>query len=312
MGRVGWNRVRKVSRNPRINGVEMNGVLDPTLRPLSRIIIHSGTFLILLGFFHWGIWLVQGVEWEGPLSIRKPILFGFSAGVTTWSIAWVVRRLPAWRLDQWINSVFSLSLVMEVLLIVMQYWRGVGSHFNRQTPFDAAVFSAMGLLIQIISICLVIWTLRGFGRLQCSIDEKIAVRVGMPLILLSCLVGAFMISYGQERIAAGQPPEIYGAHGVLKFLHGVPLHSIQWLIVGCWLGRIFALAERDRVLVVSLISISQVMFTGFAAVQVFSGRDRFELGTLGIVLLMAAILFLTASVVPLVRALVYRRLSTAL
>lgn len=307
MDRAEWNQVSHLSHNPRINGVEMNGASYPPLRPLSPIIVHSGTFLVLLGFFHSAIWLVQGGEWEGPLSIRKPILFGFSAGVTTWSIAWVVRRLPKWRIDRWINGVFSLSLIAEVLLIIMQYWRGVGSHFNRATPFDAAVFSAMGLLIQIITICLVIWTLRGFGRLPCARDERIALRVGMPLILISCLIGAFMISYGQERIAIGQPPEIYGAQGVLKFLHGVPLHSIQWLIVGCWLGKVFALPERDRVVVVSLLSISQVLFTGFAAVQVFSGRHRFDFGSTGMALFGSALLLGAASAVPLIRARFARR-----
>jgi hypothetical protein len=273
--------------------------------------MYSGTFLILLGFFHLGIWLVQGGEWEGPLSIRKPILFGFSAGVTTWSIAWVVRRLPEWRVDRWIEGVFSLSLIAEVLLIVVQQWRGVGSHFNRQTPFDAAVFSAMGLLIQIITVCLVIWTIRGFGRLPCAMDERISIRVGMPLILVSCFIGAFMISYGEARIAAGQTPEIYGAHGVLKFLHGVPLHSIQWLIAGCWIGRLFSLAERDRVFVVLFISISQILFTCFAAVQVFSGRNRFDLGSMGMILFGLALLFLMASALPFIRARFARRQITS-
>jgi len=243
--------------------------------------------------------MIHGSGWEGPLSIRKPILFGFSAGITTLSIAWMVRRLPPWRMDRWVNGTFAVCLVVEVLLIVMQQWRGVASHFNRQTPFDANVFSMMGLLIQIITVCLILWTLRGFGRLPCEMDERIALRVGMMLILMACLIGAFMISYGQSRIALGQSPEIFGAHGVLKFLHGVPLHSIQWLIVATWLGRFFQLKEWDRVVMVSLVSVGQVLLTTYAAVQVFAGRQRFDLSWESGSILALAALFTVAACLPI-------------
>ena len=40
-----------------------------------------------------------------------------------------------------------LTMVGEIVLISMQAARGTTSHFNIRTPFDAAVFNAMGLMI---------------------------------------------------------------------------------------------------------------------------------------------------------------------
>ena len=277
----------------------------------SAILIHSGTFLIVLGAFHLLVWLVNGGDWEGPVSWRKPILFGFSAGVTSWSAAWMVNRLRPWRIDSLLCWAFGISLTLEVLLIAMQRWRGVASHFNERTPIDTIVFSAMGWLILIVTACIAIWTVRGFGQLACPRDERFTLRVGSSFLLGACLFGIFMIIYGQERIQAGMPPEIFGAHGVIKFVHGVPLHTIQWLIVACWIGVYFGLKEPDRFAVVLLVGVGQLWFTAFAAVQVFTGRERFDFAPVSGLLLMSAILFTIGATVPFIQYRRRRRLATS-
>ncbi len=38
------------------------------------------------GLVHLGLWMAAGQEWEGPISLRKPALFGISSGLTLWSL----------------------------------------------------------------------------------------------------------------------------------------------------------------------------------------------------------------------------------
>ena len=109
-------------------------------RPIGRyqrLLWWCGTALLVSAAVHGGVALVDGGAWAGPVSWRKPILFGESFGLLLWSLVWMLRQLPErW----WIRipaGMVAISSVLEVALITLQRWRGVASHFNRETPFDA-------------------------------------------------------------------------------------------------------------------------------------------------------------------------------
>src|SRR5918993_4166544 len=105
----------------------------------------AGVLLLASGLVHSVVFLLDGGGWDGPLSWRKPILFGFSFGITVLSLGWVLSFLPRRRRLGWLLAgPLGVASVAEVLLITMQRWRGVPSHFNEATAFDAAVFNAMG------------------------------------------------------------------------------------------------------------------------------------------------------------------------
>lgn len=46
----------------------------------------AGVLLLGSGLFHTLVFLPDGGGWDGPLSWRKPILFGFSFGITVLSL----------------------------------------------------------------------------------------------------------------------------------------------------------------------------------------------------------------------------------
>ena len=85
---------------------------------------------MLSGLAHLGVWLFLGGQWEGPVSWRKPILFGISTGMTVLSIGWLVPKLRPSKIDMFLSAGLGISLVVEVALITVQQWRGVASHFN--------------------------------------------------------------------------------------------------------------------------------------------------------------------------------------
>ena len=68
--------------------------------------------------------------------------------IYTLTLAWVFTYLPEWtrtrRVVGWITAV---TLVLEIVIIDVQAWRGTTSHFNVGTPFDGVLFTIMGLAI---------------------------------------------------------------------------------------------------------------------------------------------------------------------
>jgi len=63
----------------------------------SRVLIGAGILLVLLGMLHVPVWMMDGSDWEGRVSWRKPILFGVSTGMTLWSLGWIVGALKGSR-----------------------------------------------------------------------------------------------------------------------------------------------------------------------------------------------------------------------
>jgi hypothetical protein len=112
-----------------------------------RFSLWLAAILIASGFMHLAILAWNGADWDGPLSLRKPALFGISGGLTVWSLAWLMTQLRPQRFDRVLVSLTSMSLFIEVGLITLQYWRGVSSHFNHATVLDASIEALMLALI---------------------------------------------------------------------------------------------------------------------------------------------------------------------
>jgi len=271
--------------------------------PVARRVLYSaGLLLIFSGFFHCGVFLWRGGGWEGPLSWRKPILFGFSGGLTTLSIGWAVglvttgstfRKLPCKNLiEAFFCFSFAFALVAEVALISAQTWRGVPSHFNEATHFDTAVFYSMGFLIIYASAEIAVLAVASLLPMAVPRDCALAARSGLFLLLLGCVLGFWALSYGVERTHAGLSPETYGAHGVMKFPHGLPIHSVQYLAFQSWLMRQRPLSQPCRVKLI-LSSIAGLIFmTLYGLIQTLSGRGRFDFTVeTGLLLLVSVGLF---------------------
>jgi hypothetical protein len=199
--------------------ISMENIL--TMLKSTRILNTAAMLFLASAVFHAGIWWLAGMpSLEGPVTWRKPMTFGLSTGLLFLSLGWVLSLMPDTprRIRQ--SLFFSGLLIAEVALIDMQQWRGVASHFNNATPFDGAVFTAMGVLIITASVVMAWWTLDVLRTpLRASPASAFAVRAGMVLLNLGNLVGLVM--------AVTQTTH-------LKPLHGIALHMIQVLPVAVW------------------------------------------------------------------------------
>lgn len=145
------------------------------------------------------------------------------------------RRMIAWGL--------GISLLLENALINMQSLRGVRSHMNYATAFDALSFAAMGNLITIatllIAALLILYLMTPAGL-------PASFRWGVCLGLLAMLAGSaegvlMIVRYGGHTIGAadggaGLPFVNWStAHGDLRVAHFFAMHALQVLTLAGWL-----------------------------------------------------------------------------
>ncbi len=270
----------------------LDGLLGRTTRnrlsTVSRFAMCIAILLVISGCIHLGLYLATGTTWHGPLSLRKPILFGISGGMTAFSIAWLMTHLrPQWADRLVVNSV-SFALLVEVALITMQYWRGVASHFNHSTRFDESLEFTMIVLILYVTGVIIYLTVRTIWLRELDPSMAFTIRTGMALLALSCGLGIATTALGEASLSAGKSPEFFGKAGVLKFPHGAALHAIQLLPFVAWLG--VRLDVKSRLRAVQAAFASQVLFLIYAVWQTSQGRDRFDWDTIGASILGATIL----------------------
>ena len=256
--------------------------------------------LFVSGFVHLGLVFLLQTDWEGAISPRKPGLFGVSSGMTAWSLIWCARSLGPSRRLLTIAIAITWGLLAEVALITMQYWRGVPSHFNRSTPFDAAVESGMVGLIVMVTIGIA-WMCRlSSHRSEIDAGQRLAIRAGLWLLLGACLLGFVAMFAGEMNIGQNKPPEVWGKSGILKYPHGAALHALQTLPILNLL--MFPLAAGRRVLALRHAIASHVFFLIHAIWQTAIGRARVDLDLIGGVTLFLSAALLVRPLIEIARA----------
>ncbi|MFF2780395.1 hypothetical protein ACFVU3_36515 [Streptomyces sp. NPDC058052] len=147
----------------------------------------------------------------------KPFKFAVSFVAYGLSLAWMLSLLPRGRrAGWWAGTVVTAASTLEMVLITLQVVRGRQSHFNQETPFDAAVFQAMGLTVVILwlaalAIAVLLLRARFLDRATAW-----AVRLASLIALAGAAVGFLMVQPTPAQRAATDP-SIVGAHSV-----GVP------------------------------------------------------------------------------------------
>jgi hypothetical protein len=222
-----------------------------------RVAYSVAALLFLSGLTHALVLLATGGSWQGPMSLRKAATFGLSFGLTLGTIAWTSSFLPLReKIRNRLLVIFMAACVLETALVSLQAWRGVPSHFNMETRFDAAVAQSLAAGGATLVAIIVIMTLAAF-RHNAAVPPsfRIGLRVGFVTMLISLAVGALMIARGVGLVIAGNAPQAYATGGVLKPSHAVTMHGILVLPVLAWLLSLTDWTEARRVRIVRLASL---------------------------------------------------------
>lgn len=213
----------------------------------------------------------------------KPAKFAISISIYTFTLAWIFSLIPNWvrtrRIVEWTTAIV---MVLEVVIIDLQAFRGITSHFNVGTVFDGVLFSIMGAAIvtqtfSTIAVAVALWR----ERLPDAVLGW-ALRLGMIITIAGAMTGGLMTRPTGAQLAAARTGErmlIAGAHtvgapdggpglpgtgwsvehGDLRVAHFVGLHALQILPV------IALLLRRTRVNTLARVRLTVVAAASYTA-----------------------------------------------
>jgi hypothetical protein len=167
----------------------------------------------------------------------KPMKFALSITIYALTIGWLLYELPLGeRVRRAVNWTIASTLLIEIALIAMQAARGVTSHFNQATAFDAAVFGVMGMAISVNILVAACVTLK-FWMTDAKIPAPYlwGIRIGLMIFVLASLEGFVMVSHSAHSVGppdggAGLPIVNWSVKGGdLRVAHFFGMHALQVL-----------------------------------------------------------------------------------
>ena len=195
----------------------------------------------------------------------KPLKFAVSFVAYAGSLAWLLGQLQERTMRRVGWLIVAVSAV-EMAIIVGQAARGVRSHFNDDTPVDAALFSVMGATIVVLwfaTLAVALRFLREPGRDRAA---GAAVRLGLFVALVGLLEGFVMVAHGAHTIglADGGPGlPLVGwstTGGDLRIAHFIGMHALQGLpLLAAALAATGRLDEHTRV---HIVRVAAAAWTG--------------------------------------------------
>ena len=215
----------------------------------------------------------------------KPFKFSVSIATFLWTLAWFMPSLRVSRgVKRFFSVAFSSIMILEIACIVLQSARGVRSHFNHETGFDATIFSAMGTMIGLNTVLLVVvWLLFMVRGADLPRSYLWAVRLGLLVTILGGAQGGVIVAHGQHAVGvaeggSGLPLVNWSTEGGdLRVAHMLGLHGMQVLPFFAFFLARLAPAWREERRVKAVFA--------FATVYVIAGAALLYLALQGLPLL---------------------------
>jgi len=216
---------------------------NPPLVALGWLLIAAFLFAFVASFF-------DSRTVTGANTWIKPMKFCLSVAAYLWTLAWFLHSVrDSRRSFKTISLSVTVVMFIEMVCIYSQAARGVQSHFNFSAPYDATVFSMMGMMIY-LNLVFDMWAFGLFlvKKPAMPISYLWGIRLGFLLFLIFAFQGQLMIarqahSVGVPDGGPGLPIVNWStAGGDLRIAHALGLHAFQIVPLIGWL--IFKYRER--------------------------------------------------------------------
>ena len=227
----------------------------------------------------------------------KPAKFAVSIAIYTFTLAWIFTLIPEWpRTRRTVGWMTAVAMIVEVVIIDLQAFRGTTSHFNVATAVDGVLFGIMGLTIvaqtlSSIAVAVALWR----HRFE---DAPLgwALRLGMIITIVGAMTGGLMTRPTRQQLdaaRAGETMTVVGAHtvgapdggpglpgtgwstahGDLRVPHFLGLHALQVLpLVALVLAR-RRLSDVVRVRFTLIAGVSYFALYGILVWQALRGQS---------------------------------------
>jgi hypothetical protein len=260
-----------------------------------------GAVLTTLGIFLDSRQLVGEPIW------LKPTKFYLSLAAYNATVLYFLSFLSERRrLVRISGNVLAAAGVIEILAITLQAARGVRSHFNVATPFDAAIFSLMGITITVLWVTMIVLAIVLLRSQLADRPLAAALRIGFVAAVIGMGLGYFMTNPRPtqlEAMKAGQRVVEAGSHtfgavdggpglplvgwsteaGDMRPAHFLGLHAMQLLpILAVVLARRRHLSETRRLATVRASGVAYVGVMLVLAVQALRGMPLIRWDEVGL------------------------------
>lgn len=194
----------------------------------------------------------------------KPLKFAVSSIIYAVTLIYLVNFIPNQKFLKIANMLTSYGLIIELIIIFLQAYRGRMSHFNFQTLEDMILFQIMAIAIVIVWVSLLVYI---WGFISLDSNENIlipAIRFGLIITFISMGLAFTMTRPSQDDLKKAEENKgpiglTMGSHSVneidetkrlpltswaktggdLRIAHFLGLHAIQILIfLGLLLNQI--------------------------------------------------------------------------
>lgn len=212
------------------------------LKNRNRLLYYFGWTNVVLFFVCFLLYFIDPNMVTGINKWIKPMKFALSVVVYVWTFAWLLHYLHRSTIKAVISWGIMVCMIVENTLITYQAARGVPSHFNIQTGFDALIFGVMGMFISINSLLIALVIILFFTKaVSIHGPQLIAWRAGLILFFLGGISGGLMSAhlahtYGGTDGGAGLPFTNWSTTaGDMRIAHFVTLHGLQVIPLFVWI-----------------------------------------------------------------------------
>ena len=218
--------------------------------------------IVLIGICLIGLLVDGRMLLNDPLWV-KPLKFALSGAIYCGTIAWMLTFVTRGRwVARFIAGGNAILMAGEVGAVVLQAARGVRSHYNVATQFDAAVWGLMGTMIMlmwVLNLILIIYLM--FQPFK-DFAFKSSLLLGVIIAFIGGLVAFHMTEQNtpaqQAAIERGESLDFSGGHtfgaedggeglpfvgwstthGDMRPAHFVGLHGLQLIpLLGIFINR---------------------------------------------------------------------------
>ncbi len=210
----------------------------------------------------------------------KPLKFSISGAVYIATVGYLITLYPYSKIKKnIINNIVSWTLLIEIGIIIYQASRGVKSHYNESSLFDALLFAAMGILIAINVLIMILFIFDSI-RLKLKVKKPVqsAIIMGWIIIVLGSWVGGQMISQMSHNVGIadggeGLPLVNWSTvAGDLRIAHFFGLHGIQIIpLFAVVISKKMNIAPKNQISAVIFFGLLYAALIGFTFYQAKQG-----------------------------------------
>ncbi len=217
--------------------------------PMTRLLWMSGLFLVAFCVVLLPAYVFDSRLFHGVPIWAKPIKFSLSLAIHFFTLAILAQQLDVKRRSGILLTVFGYaavaSMLFEQIYISIQAGRGRASHFNFETGFEVAMYSAMGVaavFLVLISFILGIMIWRHGRPKGSSQGLYLGTIIGLIAGSILTLVLAGYMSSGTSHLVGEASSDANGlpllgwsrSAGDLRISHFLATHLMQILPLIGW------------------------------------------------------------------------------